>query len=362
MKPNANLITRTNNTGPSACSFFDEENEFQRKRSSDQSDSTTSSPSKRIQHLFIPKTTQEQPEQHDLFSPIQSNTIQLTSTLLRQGVDPKVILTPIPFHFFSNFSSAVSVPVPTNRYPTISSLEEHTPLPKLERLADKTKQEEHETRFSETSSEEGEGSSLSLKPLPDTNSSSSLNVNTIHVKAGERRLNIDFENLGELGKYPQTYGKKGMNVIPNGLCGTHMIYNERWRFEIRHAEAEVFELENGIKCVCIIWIVQNLTSGMVHIAHETKHEAFIRMSVGHTICSRIFRDAFEFRAKQLEEEIENLGGDSRLRITNLKSKIKTLRPRRFSEGTLSFGLQHALVQDRFVKYLLDHNNKTVPRT
>ena len=164
------------------------------------------------------------------------------------------------------------------------------------------------------------------------------------AKASERkRLVINFDSYGKIGKHLQTYGRKGGAVIPDGLSGTHSMYNERWKFEIKHENDQSFE-ENGKVCVCITWKIINLTTGKVHTATETKKEAVFRMLNGRTISSRLFKEALDHRARELEEELSSTDSSNELRIKNLKAKIRHLKPKRFSEGTLTFGLQHEAVQ------------------
>lgn len=158
---------------------------------------------------------------------------------------------------------------------------------------------------------------------------------------GEKRLVIAFEALGTRGQYPQTFGKSGA-LIPHGIIGTHTVYNERWRFEILHA-SEVFEVDR-LKCVCLTWKVTNLATGTTTSITETRDEAAIRNSQGQTISNKVFREALEARAKDLEKHLETETNTKR--IAQLQSLIRALRPKRFSEGPLIFGLQHRVVQEK----------------
>ena len=192
----------------------------------------------------------------------------------------------------------------------------------------------------------GEEQELSDEELPKENSHRPLqNLN------GEKRLVIDFQNLGSLGKHIQTYGRKGGVIIPDGLSGTHSMYGERWKFEIIHEEGTTFVDKDGFNnlVTCITWKLTNLNSGVNLCQTETKQEASFRMNTGRTISSRLFRQALNNRAKELEEELKSTSELDDLKCKNLKMKIKHLRPKRFSEGTLTFGLQHEAVQLNLLK-------------
>lgn len=161
---------------------------------------------------------------------------------------------------------------------------------------------------------------------------------------GERRLVISFESLGSRGQHPQPFGKSGA-LIPDGVSGSHTVYNERWRFEITHGK-DVFTVER-MKCVCLTWKVTNLTSGHTTAVTETRDEAVIRNSQGQTITNRVFREALEARAKDLESGL--VGESNFKKITQTQALIRSLRPKRFSEGPLVFGLQHKIIQDRMLQ-------------
>jgi hypothetical protein len=70
----------------------------------------------------------------------------------------------------------------------------------------------------------------------------------------------------------------------------------------------------------------------------------MRETSGRTISNKVFRDAMEHRAREYEEQ--QAAEDNHVRKANLESLIKGLRPKRFSEGPLCFGLQHICVQER----------------
>jgi hypothetical protein len=160
---------------------------------------------------------------------------------------------------------------------------------------------------------------------------------------GERRLVIAFDSLGSRGKYPQTFGKSGA-LIPDGVCGAHTVYNERWKFEITHGK-DVFVVDK-IQCVCVTWKVTNLMTSAVTSVTETRDEAIIRNTQGQTISNRVFREALEARAKDLERRAKEETNSKRL--AQVEALIRSLRPKRFSEGPLIFGLQHKSVQDRML--------------
>jgi len=159
---------------------------------------------------------------------------------------------------------------------------------------------------------------------------------------GERRLVISFENFGQPGTYPQTFGKSGA-IIPDGICGTHTVYNERWKFEINHT-SEMFEVDYSIKCVPLKWTITNLTTGVVTSMTESRDETVIRNTQGQTISNKVFREALEIRARDLEQRLQ--GEINPRRIAQLQSLIRALRPKRFSEGPLIFGLQHKIIQEK----------------
>ena len=167
---------------------------------------------------------------------------------------------------------------------------------------------------------------------------------------GEKRLIVNFESYGSPGRYPQTYGRKGGAIIPTGLAGVHSMYGQPWRFEIVFSDDKVF-IKKGFLCCKITWRMTNLINGVTHFEKETEEEAFVRMSLGRTISSRVFRRAMEFRARELEDQmnkLEDTEGNASDR-KSLLTKITSLRPKKFSEGTLVFGLQHDSVQTHIFK-------------
>jgi len=173
-------------------------------------------------------------------------------------------------------------------------------------------------------------------PSRASSSSSSIKRARPISSVGEHRLKIRFESLGDLGQIPQTFGRSD-RYIPDGLRGTHEVYQERWRFEVRH---HVKHFRTSVE-----WIAENLTSGLRVSKKETLEESIVRETQGRTICNRVLREALEGRAKELEAQLAELDERS-IRTATLRDKIKALRPTRCLVGLLFFGLQHKQVQDR----------------
>jgi hypothetical protein len=161
---------------------------------------------------------------------------------------------------------------------------------------------------------------------------------------GESRLKITFSNLGTPGNYPQVFGKSRLGV-PDGLCGTYVLYSERWQSEILHETGSEFQGDDGTQHVLITWKISNLTSGITQLRTETPKEAILRHKDGRTLCNKVFRKALEQRATDLEGDLKH--ETNPIRIKTMKNLIKKLRPKHFSEGPLVFGLRHESVQTRF---------------
>ena len=157
---------------------------------------------------------------------------------------------------------------------------------------------------------------------------------------GERRVAIEFESMGTLGQFPQTYGK-GMLVVPDGVKGKYSAFGQRWRFSIAHAVGPVI-CEDGVQRMCLRWSITNLNSGVNHSILETPADALKRDRDGKTLCNRVFRDALSLRASSLQADIRECK-DSNL-IHDLQTQLKTLQTKRFSEGPLFFGLRHLSLQ------------------
>ena len=157
---------------------------------------------------------------------------------------------------------------------------------------------------------------------------------------GERRLIINFESFGRRGEQPQTFGREGNTLIPDGLSGYHTVYQERWRFEVNHCRSND-EQDNITR---ITWTVQNVNSRAITSRTETRDEALSRMTLGRSITNDVFREAMRKRANELEQVLHSEPNDTQK--ANLMSMIKILRPKRFTQGPLVFGLQHQIVQEK----------------
>jgi len=154
---------------------------------------------------------------------------------------------------------------------------------------------------------------------------------------GENRLQIGFISLGKSGEVPQGFGRKH-RIIPDGLLGTNVTYHERWQFEVVHHKKE-----SGV--ITIEWKITNLSSGTITTRTETLSEAILRQTRGKTICNLVVREALDKCALELETSVL-LISDNPLRIANLQSRAKALRPKRCLIGLLFFGLLHEAVQEQ----------------
>jgi len=161
---------------------------------------------------------------------------------------------------------------------------------------------------------------------------------------GEDRLVIDFESFGKLSDCPQKMGRRE-GFIPDGVCGSFSMYGEPWQFSIDHErKARIGDSE----VICIRWTITNKTSKISHSILETAAEARKREQRGVSLCNRVFTEAMDIRARQYEEMIEEEKQGqppNLLHISNLRSRALSLRPHRFAEGPLLFGLRHKCVQN-----------------
>lgn len=164
--------------------------------------------------------------------------------------------------------------------------------------------------------------------------------NKLELK-GESRLKIQFQSFGSPGRKRQTFGKHGNILIPNGLIGLHTIYSQPWKFEIFH---ELEDEIDGRDAVRITWKITNLISLESNSITESEIEAQIRQNRGRSICTRVFRMAMQKRSFGLSQQL--CKESCELKKANLRSLIKKLTPKQFSEGSLVFGLQHQIVQDK----------------
>ena len=288
--------------------------------------------------MSVNNQTYEEDSRHFFFSDapfssllqyIPPATFNLTNRLLKSGILVGTLLKPIPY--------IIPLQVPRKRPSGDGENEIQTPA-RTKLQASKRKKYSSNTRnggFETRGEHEDCGASI-----VQTNSL----IRSCGLR-GERRLIIEFQSFGEVGVKPQTFGKSSV-MIPNGLKGRHRFYDEAWKFEIVHTKTSFHK--NGLDCVCIMWRIINLSTETKTEHLENEDEAFLRMKRGWTCSSRLFREAIEIRAKQLENLLSKCSHDDTLRINCYKTKIESLRPKNFSEGTLIFGLQHSIVQQKLL--------------
>ena len=200
--------------------------------------------------------------------------------------------------------------------------------------------DEEEVNHTHKAKTSSSSSSSLFRTIPTPSTSSSRSSPTDEKKLvyrGESRLKIRFESFGRRGKLPQTFGKIRVGIIPDGLCGTHTLYKQPWKFEIHHGLAVGDH-------VCITWRITNLSTMKRYEMTESLEESKIRQRRGRTISNQVFRAAIDDRVNELKALL--LAETKEVRKANLESLIKTLQPKQFSEGLLVFGLQHACVQER----------------
>ena len=167
---------------------------------------------------------------------------------------------------------------------------------------------------------------------------------------GEERLFISFDNLGSIPDAIVDPPKVGKNkgVIPDGLRGCFKMYGEGWEFTVRYIKEAI--CQDGKRRVLIEWGIKNLDNEILHVLPETDADAFKREERGITLCNKVFVEALKIRVNdylQLVQEEEYSDAPNKLKISNLQARIELLRPNRFSEGVLLFGLRHQMVQSRF---------------
>jgi hypothetical protein len=170
----------------------------------------------------------------------------------------------------------------------------------------------------------------------------------LEIFNGHRRLSIQFICIGNLGKYPQTCGNGNQVLIPECLSGFYTAYHQRWKFEI--SQSSPMFTKNGKKCICFKWAITNVTTQTSHAITETPNQAYIRMSHGRTIASKVFRNAMLAEAEEMEQTL--IGEKDPSRISNVTLLLKALRPKTFSEGLLFFGLKHECVQKKMTQMLI----------
>lgn len=179
--------------------------------------------------------------------------------------------------------------------------------------------------------------SLSTSEKQSTLVKSISSLESVPGLRGEQRLSIRFKSFGTHGKTVETYGKNNTFIIPSGLSGEHFAYGQPWRFEIHHGDTR-----DDCSGVRVIWKITNLTTMQTLERMETVEESKRRHQRGWTISNEVFREAMEKRVQDLERNIPQETNPTR--IASIQSLIKSLKPKKFSEGLLVFGLQHKVVQ------------------
>ena len=170
----------------------------------------------------------------------------------------------------------------------------------------------------------------------------------VHRNSGRNRLRINFIRFGNPGEIRQVCGFN-KRIIPDGLCGTHEAYGERWQFEVNHRN-----LGGGV--IAIEWKIINVSSGIITTRTETRSEAISRQMRGKTISNRVVREALGKRALELETLAMLIRDHHPLRAANLQSKARPLRPKRCVIGLLFFGLVHDTVQNH-MSFIISSKDK-----
>jgi len=155
---------------------------------------------------------------------------------------------------------------------------------------------------------------------------------------GESRLRINFLNYGRAGPMRQRFGR-GKCCVPDGLSGTHEMYEQNWKFEIIHH----FEGNTTV----ITWKVTNLASGTVTQVKETPKQAALREMSGRTICNKVVKSALESRSQELERSLADGTSENQSRKASTRNLVAILRPKLCTVGLLFFGLLHESVQNKF---------------
>jgi len=165
---------------------------------------------------------------------------------------------------------------------------------------------------------------------------------------GEQRLLIHFGSYGKMTAHPQRIGvREGLGFIPDGIEGSFSMYGEIWDFSVKHEE--LVKCDDGFDRVCIRWTITNRESGKVTSLVESAADAKRRDLRGISLCNRVFTQAMELRAKDYDElaETETNSSEPNLEQAAIyRSRAQSLRPHRFSEGPLLFGLRHKSAQDK----------------
>lgn len=237
----------------------------------------------------------------------------------------------------------LSVPhVSFNNNPQVYSVESSGPQPSVDNNEDHRVRKGKQSNEASPSSPEEDTTTLPDSDNEAINGQAADGTNFSASIHGETRLNIKFFNKGVVGSIPQKFGKANC-LIPDGLAGTLQMYEQRWRFEIKH------EYQN--ETVLIRWTIQNLISQRVTSILETLQDALNREGCGRTICNNVLKKAMEDRACELEESLKEIEVSSPSRANNLRNMIKHLRPKRCTVGLLFFGLLHREIQTLMAKQM-----------
>jgi hypothetical protein len=165
---------------------------------------------------------------------------------------------------------------------------------------------------------------------------------------GEERLHIHFlpcDKSQEI-RPTQRLGNKPV-LIPDGLSGIFCLYDERWKFHIEYTNHIVIpEDKEEDNIVCIRWTMTHVKTNKSVSITETPAEARKRQIRGLSVCNKVMLMAMEAVACEYEAMAEK---DNMLlhHMINHRARAKSLRPRRYSEGPLLFGLRHQCVQKRY---------------
>ena len=179
----------------------------------------------------------------------------------------------------------------------------------------------------------------------DIDSESGRSKRFHHAIVGESRLKIQFISWGEIGRYPQRFGRGGC-WIPHGLKGTNEMYDQAWRFEIYHESDRILAEATESSVVPVTYKIINMTSRTVVSLTETPQQALVRDHSGRTITNRVLRMALDQRATEIEASLPALEAESTSKFNHVSNLARLLRPKRCTVGLLFFGLLHEQVQSR----------------
>ena len=181
---------------------------------------------------------------------------------------------------------------------------------------------------------------------------------------GERRLTVEFESVGSLGTYPQTFGPPstaGVFIVPHGLRARFSAFGQKWAVAIDHTDDVVHvdpttnaPLATPVSCVS--YAVTNLKTNETIELRENAIRAVRRSKGGRTMCNQAFREAVTRRRDQIEAELKRVVASAAaagapsdsLAATAaryaLEAELHAANTKRVSEGPLYYGLRHAAVQ------------------